>query len=140
MTKNFLAANPLKRMVFGGVALLVAGSALAQWNLFGRTENLRIYLDQGSIRRQGDSAQMWQLYDYTSAQWVGTQQVVLSFKNLVEYDCSALRARIIAGAAYSEQMGSGRMVSSETRPDAEWTVIPPGGTGENTWKIACGRN
>jgi hypothetical protein len=132
--------KPLRRTALGLVAFLMATSAFAQWSLLGRTENLRIYLDQGSIRRQGNLAQMWQLYDYTSAQWVGTQQVVLSFKNLVEYDCTSLRARIIAGAAYTEQMGAGKLVTSETIPDAEWNVLPPGGTGESTWKIACGKN
>jgi hypothetical protein len=140
MTQYLAAAKRLKRMILGCATLLLAGSALAQWSLFGRTENLRIYLDPGSIRRQGDIAQMWQLYDYTSAQWVGAQHVVLSLKHLVEYDCSVLRARIIAGAAYSEQMGSGRVVSSETLPDAEWSALPPGGTGESTWKIACDKN
>ena len=140
MISPALFQKPLRRLAFSLAAFLLATSALAQWNLFGRTENLRIYLDQGSIRRQGDLAQMWQLYDYTSAQWVGTQQVVLSFKNLVEYDCSSLRARIVAGAAYTEQMGAGRLVTSEAKPDAEWSALPPGGTGESTWKIACGKD
>ncbi len=121
------------------LCITASGSAQAQWNLFGRTENLRIYLDQGSIRREGDIAQMWQLYDYTTAQWVGAQHVVMSIKHLVEYDCSEMRARIIAGAAYSEQMAAGRMLSSENMPAAEWNAIPPGGTGETTWKIACGK-
>jgi hypothetical protein len=140
MISSAISRKPLLRAAFGLVWFLLNASAFAQWNLLGRTENLRVYLDQGSISRQGNVAQMWQLYDYTSAQWVGTQQVVLSFKNLVEYDCTSLRARIIAGAAYTEQMGAGKLVISESTPDAEWNVLPPGGTGENTWKIACGKN
>ena len=129
----------MSRIILFLATLLLSGSVFAQWNLFGRTEALRIYLDQSSIRRQADIAQMWQLYDYTTAQWVGAQHVVMSIKHLVEYDCVVMRARIVAGAAFSEQMGSGRMVSSENMPNAEWNSIPPGGTGETTWKIACGK-
>jgi len=129
----------MSRIILFLATLLLSGSVFAQWNLFGRTEALSIYLDQGSIQRQGEVAQMWQLYDYTTAQWVGTQHVVMSIKHLVEYDCSTMRVRIIAGAAFSEQMGSGRTVSSENMPNAEWNSIPPGGTGETTWKIACGK-
>lgn len=127
-------------LVLSLAAALSSGNVLAEWSLFGRTENLRIYFDQGSIQRQGDVAQMWQLYDYTTAQWVDTQKVFQSIRHLVEYDCNAMRARIVAGAAFTEQMGSGRVVSSETLPDAEWGAIPPGGTGEATWRIACGKN
>lgn len=132
--------NPMSRLLLLLSTLVLSSSALAQWSLLGRNENLRVYLDQTSIQRNGDIAQMWQLYDYTTAQWVGTQTVVMSVRNLVEYDCRNSRSRTIAGAAYSEQMGGGRVVMSENAANAEWVPIPPGGTAEQTLKVACGNN
>ena len=119
--------------------LLFAGGAQAEWIQFGRTDEFRIYLDQRLISKKDDSAQMWQLMDFTVAQWADARTAVGSIKTLVEYDCTQPRSRTIAGEAYSEQMAAGRMVSSERVADPQWEGIDPGSNPEKMRQIACGK-
>ena len=108
-----------------------------EWISLGRTENFRLYLDQSSVQRNGDLVRVFQLTDFTTAQWVDERTVVGSIRSLVEYDCSQPRARTLALEAYSEQMGEGRLVAGEQKPDAGWEDVAPGGVGENTRKLVC---
>lgn len=119
---------------------VLAGEAVAQsqWVMVGRNAELRLFVDRGNIVREGDIATMQQLVDYTSAQWVG-QKVIMSVRNVVEYDCAKRKVRTVAGAGYSEQLMRGIPVSEERLPAAEWVEVPVGGTPEQLWSIACGR-
>jgi hypothetical protein len=108
-----------------------------EWISLGRTDKFRIYLDQRSLQRNGDLARVYHLTDFVTAQWVDERTVVGSIRVLVEYDCAQPRLRTIALEAYSEQMGEGRLVRSEQKPDAEWEGIAPDGTGENVRKMVC---
>lgn len=132
--------------LFSRTALLAllaatAGTAFAQsdWVMVGRNAELRLFVDRGNILRQGDIAAMVQLVDYTSAQWVGTR-VIMSVRNLLEFDCARRKARTVAGAGYSEQLARGVQVSSEEAPDAPWQDVTAGGSSEQLWKIACGQS
>jgi len=109
----------------------------SEWISLGRTENFRAYLDQRSVQRDGDLVRVFQLTDFATAQWVDERTVVGSIRSLVEYDCSQPRARTLSLEAYSEQMGEGRLVASEQKPDADWNGVAPGGIGENTRKLIC---
>ena len=118
-------------------ALLFAGGARAEWFQLGRTENFRVYLDPGSLRRNGDFVQTVQLMDFVTAQWMDERHVVGSLKSLIEYDCTQPRARTLALEATSEQMGEGQVVSSEKLATPSWESIPSGSTAESTWKLVC---
>lgn len=108
-----------------------------EWIGLGRTENFRAYLDQSSAQRNGDLVRVHQLTDFATAQWADERTVVGSIRSLIEYDCGQPRARTLALEAYSEQMGEGRLVASEQKPDAPWEGVAPGGIGENTRKLVC---
>ena len=79
----------IRQASFALAALLLAGSALAEWIPLGRSNNFRAYLDPISIQRNGDLAQIWQLMDFTTARWMDEKTVIGSIKNLIEYDCFA---------------------------------------------------
>ena len=128
-----------RRILFVLTALLLAGSAQAQWFLLGRNEAIRFYLDQKSIARNGDFAQILQLMDFTTAQWVDAQTVVGSLKMLIEYDCGKPRLRPLASEAFSEQMADGRLVSKEQFPDPQWEAVEPGTTPGKIRQIACAK-
>lgn len=121
------------------LTMLISGAAHAEWVLFGRTTEFRIYLDQRLISRNGDYAQMSQLMDFAVAQWADARTAVGSIKTLVEYDCTQPRSRTLAGEAYTEQMGAGRMVSSEQVAEPQWEAIEPGSNPEKLQQIACGK-
>jgi len=109
----------------------------SEWISLGRTENFRAYLDQSSVRRDGVLVRVYQLTDFATAQWADERTVVGSIRSLVEYDCSQPQARTLALEAFSEQMGEGRLVASEHKPDAPWEGMVPGGIGENIRKLVC---
>ena len=130
--------KPLRPLLLALLALLFAGSAAAEWIQLGRTENFRIYLEQKQILRNGDLVQIWQLMDFTAAQWADPQTVVWSIKTLAEYDCKEPRFRTLVSEAYSEQMGIGKLVAKEQPAEAQWERIEAGGPPEKIRQVACG--
>ena len=131
--------DTLRRIFFVLATFLFAGNAQAEWIQLGRSDSFRVYLEQKSIRKTGDLVQIWQLMDFTTAQWMDARTVVGSIKNLVEYDCSQPRSRTLVGEAYSEQMGDGRMVTKEQVPDPQWEGVEPGSITEKIRQVACGK-
>ena len=129
----------MRRVLLALVISLLAGSAQAEWLSLGRTDSFRIYIDQKPTQKNGDLVQIWQIMDFTSAQWVDAQTVVGSIKNLIEYDCKQPRFRTLFVEAYSEQMGDGRLVANEQPSDPQWEAVEPGGTAEKSRQAACGK-
>jgi hypothetical protein len=136
--------NPCHALFFIALLLPLSGQELyamenAEWIVLGRNENFRVYLDQRSVQRNGDFARVYQLTDFVTAQWIDGRTVIGSIRALVEYDCAQPRARTLTLEAYSEQMGEGRLVTSEQNPDAKWEDATPGRTGESVWRLVCGK-
>jgi hypothetical protein len=139
MNKTACSRKTLLRLALMLLMYVFAGTAAhAEWIQFGRTDDFRIYVDQRLIRKSGDSAQLWQLMDFTVAQWADAKTAVGSIKNLIEYDCTQPRLRPLAAEAFTEQMGEGRVVANERVPDPQWENIEPGSTPEKMRKFACG--
>lgn len=130
--------KPLRPLVVALSALLFAGSASAEWIQLGRTDNFRIFLEQKQILRNGDLAQIWQLMDFTVAQWADPQTVVWSIKTLAEYDCKEPRFRTLVSEAYSEQMSLGKLVAREQPAEPQWERIEAGGPPDKIRQVACG--
>lgn len=137
MNKPFCFAKVPQYLLL--MTMLFSGVARAEWIQFGRTTEFRIYLDQRLISKNGDYAQMWQLMDFTVAQWADAQTAVGSIKTLVEYDCAQPRSRALAGEAYTEQMGAGRLVSREQVAEPQWEGVEAGSTPEKMRQVACGK-
>ena len=129
----------MRRVLLALVSVLLAGGAQAEWVSLGRTDSFRVYIDQKPIQKNGDFVQIWQIMDFTSAQWVDAQTVVGSIKNLIEYDCSQPRFRTLFVEAYSEQMSEGRMVANERLNNPQWENVELGGTAEKSRQLACGK-
>jgi len=131
--------NLARKRAFTALVIgLVAQTALADWVMLTRNEDMRLYADRGNIRRDGDIATVSQMADYTFAQWSGAT-VIMSVIYTMEVDCAGKRLRTLAATAFSEQLGRGREVVSEKAPAEEWNDIPTGGSAEQLWKLACGK-
>lgn len=131
--------NIVRRVFYVLASFLLAGTAQAEWSQLGRTGTFRLYLDQKLIQKNGDFAQVWQLMDFTVAQWADARTAVGSIKNLIEYDCTQPRLRTIAAEAYTEQMGGGHLVANERLADPPWEDVVPGSTAAQIRQIACGK-
>ena len=142
--KNALA-HPFRRHQRGAIVLAAAGFAFvatnahAEWYLVARDQNVRVYVDNQLIQRQGDRAQMLQITDFVIAQWADAQTAIGSLKTLIEYDCRQPRSRALSVTAYSEQMGEGKLVATEKLADPPWMDNALGTTAEKLRQIACGK-
>lgn len=94
----------MKKLVY--VLLLLSGSAWADWNFIGKTNEFNMFADPVGVQRNGAIARVWVMGDYKVAQsqrfpppllWVS----YLSIKELKEFDCTkglhrTLRTQIFA--------------------------------------------
>ena len=122
------------------VALIaLSSSAQAEWFELGRTSAFRVYIENKSILRRGDLAQVMQLIDFTNAQWVDTHTVIGSVRQLNEFDCAQGRYRTLGAVAFSEQMTEGKMVGEEKTPEAQWMAVEPESAADQVRKLVCGK-
>ncbi len=118
--------------------LVVSGAASAEWTDVGDNDEITLYVDKTTIRRNGNLVKMWILYDFKSASVV----VGLSFlsnRSQNEYDCKEEKFRILEISYFSGQMLSGKVVISEDNMGRKWVAVPPSSVMEAQWKIACGK-
>ena len=99
----------------------------------------RVYVDPESIRRRGDIAEMWALYDSQTAQ-PAVGKSYLSRKVQTEYDCTQYMKRMVSVIEYSGNMGSGDVVfkNSAFFSTAKW-MPAHSGLGQTLLKLACGK-
>ena len=123
------------------VTFLVLSSepVYAEWVLTSGddTAGLAVYVDPGTIRRKGNLAKMWQLYDYKTVQTVAGDSL-LSMKRYNEYDCTEERTRMLAYTWFSGNMGSGKVVYS-TPDEQQWEPVVPRSINRTLWKVACSK-
>lgn len=113
--------------------------AYAKWELVSGDDEagLTVYVDRDSIRRKGNLARMWQLYDYKTVQTVAGDSL-LSFQRQNEYDCTEARTRMLTYTWFSSNMGRGRVVY-ETADEQQWEPVVPRSINHALWKVACSK-
>ena len=123
------------------IALLMlnSGAAWAEWVLASGNDEtgLLVYIDPDSIRRKGNMAKMWQLYDYRTVQTVAGDSL-LSMKRFNEFDCVEERTRTLGYTWFSGNMGSGTVVFS-TSEAQQWEPVGSRTINRTLWKAACDR-
>ena len=101
---------------------------------------MSLYVDLDTIRRRGDKAEMWALYDYKDSQTRRSGDPYSSRKVQSEYNCTEKVKRLIDVEEFAEHMGNGKVVHKQSyifsTQQPRWTPINSGG-GESLWKIAC---
>ena len=129
----------MKRLLLGLILLVTATVASAEWTVAERDDELILYVDKATIRRNGNLVKMWDLADYKTVQKsAAAGEYYLSGKVQMEYDCKEEKKRLLAFTNFSGKMGSGKVVYSDSFP-GKWSPISPGSVGEALWKIACGK-
>ena len=126
----------MKRLLMGLMLLVTAGAASAEWTIAGGNDEFVQYVDRATIRRNGNLVKMWDLMDNKTVQ-TDAGDSHLSSKAQQEYDCKEEKSRTLAFTWFGGQMGSGKVVFSNSDP-GKWRPIEPGSIGETLWKIACG--
>lgn len=109
----------------------------AEWILVSGDDEagLKVYVDPATLRRNGNLAKMWQLYDYKTVQTVAGDSL-LSMKRFNEYDCTEERTRMLGYTWFSGNMGNGDVVYSTTE-QLPWELVVPRTINRTLWKLAC---
>ena len=99
---------------------------------------LALYAARSTIRRSGNLVRMWDGYDFKTPRVFGGKQV-MSLKNQMEYDCRSARSRLLSTTGFSDHMGKGSIVASESISSPVWEPIARGGgsPAEALAKVAC---
>ena len=114
-------------------------SALAEvWVVVGKNEKFDAYADPATMRKEGGTVKMWNLFDYKTAQPGVAGKRFLSAKHHREYDCTTGRARVLAVTSHAENLAKGEVVAAAS-VDLGWSVVASGSADELLWKFACGK-
>lgn len=114
-----------------------ASADFAKWEMVDRTDAFVVYADTATIRKSGDIAQMWDLSDGKTDQALAMVKNARSLKIERAYDCARQQLRVLYISWYSENMGEGKIVGSNSN-SGPWKLVLLGTIGERLWTIACG--
>jgi len=117
-------------------------TAHAQWKYYKSTDTFDSYIDYSRIKTEGGYKSIWELSDNKSPQ---TNYSGKKFKSAVTkyvIDCQASRSQIVAIFHYSEQMGKGEVLYSQSVlvAESDWKYSPPNSVGDSFVNIACATN
>jgi len=117
---------------------IASSSVMAEWVELGSSPTDTLYADPAAIRIEGQTARLWALDNFKTAQGLEDGTTFMSEKMQYEYDCKLAQWRLIYFSAHSDRMAEGEVVDFNLVP-SDWQPIPPESPLEVTWKIACGR-
>lgn len=118
------------------IAILIlafaATPAWAGWEKAATSPNGTFYLDHGTIHKNGDLRQAWQVEDLTKKRPDGT----MSVRTLREYDCKADKVRVVSISDHDGAMATGHAIHSSDKP-GKWVAIPPSTVISILSKVVC---
>ena len=117
----------------------VSALTRAEWTEITRFEdNTRIYVDNKTVRRDGDIAQVLHLVRWGEPQADPGQPSYLSTVVRTAYDCANKKERYLASTSYAGSMGNGATIIADQDDSATWDSISNDSMEEKLWKAACG--
>ena len=139
--KSHQLRRNMKRLVLFTLLTLSSAPAYAEWVEVSVNAEAgeTVYVDPDTIRRRGDIAEMWVLYDNTTAQ-PAVGHAYLSKKVQNEYNCKEEMKRMVSVKEFSGHMGSGEILHMSSSLFSPATWMPTRlGLGETLLKVACGK-
>jgi len=98
-----------------------------------------VYMDPGSIRREGNMVTMWQLIDFKWRQGNGRgAHRFSSTESHKEFDCAEKRIRFLVFTEFSRHMGTGIAANGYVDTD-NWLPVEPESINQALWEVACGK-
>ena len=119
--------------------LLSREPAMAEWMPIYEIHQLAttVSIDLDTIRRNGELAELWVLYDSKTTQ-AGRGGLLRSTKAQGEFNCVSWKSRILAITDFSGNEASGKVVYSNS-DEQQWELVTPGTLGFTLWKAACNK-
>lgn len=114
--------------------MMLAGSAWAEWVVFGETDTATSYFDPATIRKDGNMRRVWELQDLRKRGRGGE----MSRRMRYEYDCKQERMRILGFSFHTEPMAGGKILLTAGEEN-NWGAIAPGTIVETILNIVCAK-
>jgi hypothetical protein len=119
-------------------ALLLSANAFAVWQEIGKPDAFTLYVDAGTIQKQGDKVQIISMLDFKKpGQNPKTKETANSLIGLNEFDCAAVKYRPIEFKVFSGNMGKGKVVEEQRTPDSSFESIENGSWPAGVYNVAC---
>lgn len=96
-----------------------------------------IYIDPGTIRREGNLVTVWQLVDFKTMQGGRSPTRFYSTKTLKQFDCVEKRFRLLAFMEFTDGMGAGIPDYGYVDKD-NWLTVEPESVNHALWEVICG--
>jgi hypothetical protein len=123
----------MKYLVF--VLMLLSTPAWAEWTRISDDDGFVTYADLATTRN-GDTVQMWALFDYKTARQRAADRPFLSSKSQWEFDCAGKKYRLLTLLSYSGRMGRGNAVYVDLDPGTGMPSVSESHI-KQLWKVAC---
>lgn len=99
-----------------------------------------VYVDPGSIRREGNLVTISALIDWTWMQGNRSPTRFYSTKLTKQIDCAEMRVRTLAATDYYGHMGTGEVIGGGGHTsESHWVPIESGTLNHEFWEAACGK-
>ena len=118
--------------------LLASQPAYAEWQRVTTTDSGIIYVDDGTIKRNGPIRSFWSLLDYRTPQKAQRGAYFVSTRTHMEMDCRKELVHILQFSMHSGPMLTGEIVDSQGVM-REWQTIPPDTPLVALFKFVCGK-
>ena len=116
----------------------ISVSSFAGWERIAGNDEITIYIDKSSIRRDDVMVKVWLLDDYRDPQKTSSSGEYLSSIDFLEFDCKAGRRRIHEFVLYSGYMGRGSPIFTSSSTPGSWSNSEvPGSIGKTLLTVAC---
>jgi hypothetical protein len=115
--------------------MLVACSAWADWKQVAEGTDTVLFVDFGSIRKDGNKLRVWQMTNFSKPRIVLGQEV-LSLRARVEFDCKKEQEKLVSVSLFSQYFATGDLIKLEDK-GADWKDIPPDTVGWDVFKSVC---
>jgi hypothetical protein len=120
------------------LALCMPHTASAEWQRVTSTDSGIIYVDDGTIKRNGPIRSFWSLLDYRTPQKAQRGAFFVSTRTHMEMDCRKELVHILQFSMHSGPMLTGEIVDSQGVM-REWQTIPPDTPLVALFKFVCGK-
>jgi hypothetical protein len=120
---------------------VLPGAVQAEWlEVFKFDDGMRIFVDQSTLSREGDIAEISHLVRWGEPQVVDKSHVYRSTVVKSTYDCAGKHERYLSSISYEEPMGTGAMILEDENSAESWYTISDSSMEDKLWSIACAAN
>ena len=120
------------------VVLAVPLTANAEWQKVTTTDSGVIYVDDGTIKRNGPIRSFWSLLDYRTPQKAQRGAFYVSTRTHMEMDWRKEMVHILQFSMHSGPMLTGEIIDSQGVM-RDWQTIPPDTPLVTLFKFVCGK-